>query len=53
MEELGPVETAGPSLVTVRQNGEVVERLQATAGSVEQVAIDLERAGQTVIELGS
>jgi hypothetical protein len=51
VEELGPVETTAPLMVTLRQNGDVVERVQATAGSVEQVVIELERAGQTVIEL--
>ncbi len=51
VEELGPVEDVAPVPVTIRQNGEVVERLQAMPGVIERVSIELDRAGQTVIEL--
>ena len=51
VDELGPVQTGAPVNVTLRQNGEVVERLQATPGELETLAIELDRAGQTVLEL--
>jgi len=51
VEELGPAETTAPIAVTLRQNGEVVERLQAMPGELERIDIELDRAGQTVIEL--
>ena len=51
VEELGPVETGSPVSVTLRQNGEVVETVQAKPGELETLAIELDRAGQTVIEL--
>ena len=51
VEELGPVETGAPVAVTLRQNGEVVEQLRATPGELEALQIELDRAGQTVIEL--
>ena len=51
VDELGPVELGAPINVTLRQNGEVVERLQATPGELETLAIELDRAGQTVLEL--
>ena len=51
IEELGPVATAGAVNVILRQNGEEVERLQATPGELERFDIELDRAGQTVIEL--
>ncbi|MGI9417704.1 MAG: hypothetical protein ACR2RA_07700 [Geminicoccaceae bacterium] len=51
VEELGPLETGAPVSVTLRQNGEVVHRLQAVPGELEGVPIELDRAGQTVIEI--
>ncbi len=51
VEELGPVASTAPVSVTLRQNGEIVERLQAVPGQLEALAIELDRAGQTVIEL--
>jgi hypothetical protein len=51
VEELGPISGREPVAVTLRQNGEVVEQLQASPGQEEKLAIELDRAGQTVIEL--
>ncbi|MEM9440569.1 MAG: hypothetical protein AAGA73_09000 [Pseudomonadota bacterium] len=51
VEELGPVGASLPVTVTLRQNGEIVEQLQAMPGQMESLAIELDRAGQTVIEL--
>ena len=51
VEELGPVETGLPVSVTLRQNGEMVEQVQVKPGELEALAIELDRAGQTVIEL--
>ncbi|MEM8949122.1 MAG: hypothetical protein AAGA21_02020 [Pseudomonadota bacterium] len=51
VEELGPVQTDAPSAVTLRQNGEVVHRLQAMPDQPEALQIELDRAGQTVIEI--
>ncbi|MEZ5931760.1 MAG: hypothetical protein R3F54_07405 [Alphaproteobacteria bacterium] len=51
VEDLGPAPAGAPVAVTLRQNGEVVHRLQATPGEAETLSIELDRAGQTVIEL--
>ncbi|MGI9436466.1 MAG: hypothetical protein ACR2Q4_16845 [Geminicoccaceae bacterium] len=51
VEEQGPVTAGGPVAVILRQNGEVVHQVQATPGSTERLPIELDRAGQTVIEL--
>lgn len=51
VEELGPITTGAPVAVTLRQNGEVVHRLQAAPGELEALEIELDRAGQTVIEI--
>ena len=51
IEDLGPVGTTAPVGVTLRQNGQVVRELQATPGDLEALTIELDRAGQTVIEL--
>ncbi|MEL6962415.1 MAG: hypothetical protein AAFO01_06635 [Pseudomonadota bacterium] len=51
VEELGPVGASSPVTVTLRQNGEIVEQLQAMPGQMESLVIELDRAGQTVIEL--
>lgn len=51
VEELGPVGARAPVMVTLRQNGDIVEQLQAVPGQMESLAIELDRAGQTVIEL--
>ncbi len=51
VEELGPIETRAPVKVTLRQNGEVVHELQAEPGELESLDIELDRAGQTVIEI--
>jgi len=51
VEELGLIDTGTPVAVTLRQNGDVVQRLQATPGELETLSIELDRAGQTAIEL--
>ncbi|MGI9508689.1 MAG: hypothetical protein ACR2QJ_04990 [Geminicoccaceae bacterium] len=51
VEDLGPVEGDAPVALTLRQNGEIVHRVQATPGEAEDLSIELDRAGQTVIEL--
>ncbi len=51
VEEFGPVVGEAPVAVTLRQNGEVVQQIQASPGSAETLAVELDRAGQTVIEL--
>jgi len=51
VEELGPGLTTAPVAVTLRQNGDVVQRLQALPGERESLSIELDRAGQTVIEI--
>lgn len=51
VEELGPVTTTTPVPVVLRQNGAVVHRVQVMPGVVERLPIELDRAGQTVIEL--
>ena len=51
VEELGPVTTTTPVSVTLRQNGTVVHRGDVTPGVAEKLSIELDRAGQTVIEL--
>ena len=51
VEELGPVTTTTPVPVTLRQNGDVVHRGQVMPGVAETLSIELDRAGQTVIEL--
>ncbi|MGI9493883.1 MAG: hypothetical protein ACR2QF_15915, partial [Geminicoccaceae bacterium] len=51
VEELGPVTTTAPVPVTLRQNGNVVHRGQVMPGVSETLSIELDRAGQTVLEL--
>ncbi|MGH1482481.1 MAG: hypothetical protein ACRBM6_27810 [Geminicoccales bacterium] len=51
VEELGPVEGTAPVPVILRQNGDVVHRVQVMPGALERLPIELDRAGQTVIEL--
>jgi hypothetical protein len=51
VEELGPVEASTPVSVVLRQNGEAVHRVQAAPGVAERLPIELDRAGQTVIEI--
>ena len=51
VEELGPVDTSSPVPVTLRQNGDIVNQVQVMPGVAEQLPIELDRAGQTVIEL--
>jgi hypothetical protein len=51
VEELGPGGGDTPVAVTLRQNGEVVQQLQASPGEAESLTVELDRAGQTVIEL--
>jgi len=42
---------AGPERVTVRQNGRVIEELVVVPGRSVEVPFELERAGETVIEV--
>ncbi len=51
VEDLGPVTSSGPVGVILRQNGDVVSRVQVMPGVPERLPIELDRAGQTVIEL--
>lgn len=51
VEDLGPAAAAAPVSVTLRQNGDVVDDVQVMPGVTERLPIELDRAGQTVIEL--
>jgi hypothetical protein len=51
VSELGPAPAEAQIPVEIRQNGAVVQRLNARPGVEEEVTIELDRAGQTVIEL--
>ena len=51
VEDFGPVGREAPVTVTLRQNGEVMQELRASPGDAETLAVELDRAGQTVIEL--
>jgi hypothetical protein len=51
VEDLPAPASAGPVAVTLRQDGEVRERLRLQPGSVTTVPFELSRAGRTVLEL--
>ncbi len=51
VEDLGPVTGTAPVTVTLRQNGDVVNEVEVMPGVTQQLPIELDRAGQTVIEL--
>jgi hypothetical protein len=51
VDELPQAASAAPVAVTLKQDGEVRERLSLPPGTVQRVPFELTRAGQTVLEL--
>lgn len=51
VDDLGVDQGSGPIPVVVRQDGDIINRLMVASGTVTEVVFELQRAGDTVIEV--